>query len=60
MRVDAFTTWRDAPDADLAREVNRLWALRQFTSLGIAALLGVPEARVWNARSQSDGRRGAA
>lgn len=55
MIVDAFTDWRRAPEAELAREVDRLWRLRQFTTLGIAALLGVPEARVWNARRRLDG-----
>lgn len=59
MEFDAYTDWRRAPDEDLAREIDRLWRLRQFTTLGIAALLGVPEARVWNLRGRSGEARAA-
>lgn len=59
MEFDAFTDWRKAPDDVLAKEIDRLWQLRQFTTLGIAALLGVPEARVWNLRIRLDPARAA-
>ena len=59
MEFDAFTNWRAAPDADLSAEIERIWRLGQFTTLGIAALLGVPEARVYNLRARAEAARAA-
>lgn len=60
MICDPHLDWRRAPEEDLAREVDRLWSTRFFTTAGIAAFLRVPEAWVWNARALLDERRKAA
>lgn len=49
--------WRKAPRHELAAEVDRLWRPGVLTTSGIAAVLGVREADVWNARAQSDATR---
>jgi hypothetical protein len=52
--------WRNAPADEVAAEVERLWRPGILTTSGIAAVLGIGEADVWNARARADAERRAA